>query len=64
MDLAIGPQRDAALRLQLPADATDGMVVNTAVLTHLPIAEVSESASVREAREEWETMRVKERTFL
>jgi 3D-(3,5/4)-trihydroxycyclohexane-1,2-dione acylhydrolase (decyclizing) len=30
----------------------------------VPIAEVSESTTVREAREEWEAMRVKERTFL
>jgi 3D-(3,5/4)-trihydroxycyclohexane-1,2-dione acylhydrolase (decyclizing) len=30
----------------------------------VPIAEVSESATVRAAREEWEAMRVKERTFL
>ena len=30
----------------------------------VPIAEVSESPSVQEARTEWEEMRVKERTFL
>jgi 3D-(3,5/4)-trihydroxycyclohexane-1,2-dione acylhydrolase (decyclizing) len=30
----------------------------------VPIAEVSESATVRAAREEWDAMRVKERTFL
>jgi 3D-(3,5/4)-trihydroxycyclohexane-1,2-dione acylhydrolase (decyclizing) len=30
----------------------------------VPIAEVSESATVRAAREEWEAMRAKERTFL
>ena len=30
----------------------------------VPIAEVSDSATVRAAREEWEAMRVKERTFL
>jgi 3D-(3,5/4)-trihydroxycyclohexane-1,2-dione acylhydrolase (decyclizing) len=30
----------------------------------VPIAEVSDSATVRAAREEWEAMRAKERTFL